>query len=213
MKYLSRPIELTTARLSLREMNLAHAEYWFDFYSKEQIRRFLPDRFASQAEMRDALTWLIANYTMPIPEIIRITLAVHLKERDELPIGWVSYGPLPEDESKRELAYAIHPDRIGHGIATEAGARFLAWTDGVFAAPLIYASVDPENRASLRVAQKLGFESFEAATAFGEPKEAPLGGGDVHKPTGDAKRAHLVQVRQLCHETGRHPERSAQDNA
>jgi RimJ/RimL family protein N-acetyltransferase len=132
-------------------------EQWHRFFQQESVLRFLPDRFDTVEDLRSVLRWLISNYDRPLSIITRLTLGIHLRSSSSAPIGFVSYGPLPEDESKRELAYAIHPANTGNGYATEACQEFLRWIAKTFSSTPIYASVDPSNQASLRVVEKLGF--------------------------------------------------------
>jgi RimJ/RimL family protein N-acetyltransferase len=66
-------------------------------------------------------------------------------------LGWT----VIDDEPNVELAWAIHPDHQGQGLATEVGraAIEMARDNGV---PLVIAVTMPNNVASQRVMQKLG---------------------------------------------------------
>jgi RimJ/RimL family protein N-acetyltransferase len=101
-------------------MSMDDADYWFRFMNLDSLQRFLTDRYKKVEHIRHTLSWLISNYDMDIESITRITLAIHPKHDEYHPIGWVSFGPLPEDEELREIAYAVHPEYWGIGIATEA---------------------------------------------------------------------------------------------
>lgn len=179
MNRLNRPVEVCTSRLLLREMSLTSVDRWYQFFREDSILEFLPDRFDSPAEMRETIGWLIGNYSMPVSRIVRITLGVHERDLPEVPRGFVSFGELPEDAAKRELAYAIHPAVTGQGYATEACRAFLEWIGEIFTVSPVYASIDPRNVASLRVALKLGFK--------------PLSGNG--HPLADAQSAHLILER------------------
>src|SRR6266576_6357353 len=56
-----------------------------------------------------------------------------------------------------ELAYRLTRSSWGQGLATEAANTFLDYALGVVALPRIVAVTYPNNRASQRVLEKLGF--------------------------------------------------------
>ena len=66
--------------------------------------------------------------------------------RDPFDPGW---GP--------ELGYAFHPAACGQGYATELANACLAWADQVLNLPDVWAFVHPDNAASRRVLEKVGF--------------------------------------------------------
>ena len=59
-----------------------------------------------------------------------------------------------------EAGWAFVPDGWGRGLATEAMAAVLCWSDGALKRPEIRCIIDPGNIASQRVAAKLGFEAM-----------------------------------------------------
>jgi RimJ/RimL family protein N-acetyltransferase len=67
-------------------------------------------------------------------------------------IGWV-------------LASAMH----GKGYGTEAVRAALAWGDANFGSRRVACIADPENAASLRIAEKFGFREFVRTTYLGDP--------------------------------------------
>ena len=66
-------------------------------------------------------------------------------------------------EGVPEAGWAFIPDAWGKGLATEAMAAVLAWGDTALKAPEIRCIIDPGNRASRRVADKLGFRFLAVA--------------------------------------------------
>jgi RimJ/RimL family protein N-acetyltransferase len=146
-------------------MDPLDADCWYDFMALPEIAIFLPDRFETREEMQATLLWLVGNYDMDVEEIIRITLAIHPDDGGKMPRGFVSYGPLPEDNCKREIAYAVHPDWQGRGLATEAARVFIEWVREQITRKPLYASVDAANTASIRVLEKLGFTCEEDGRA------------------------------------------------
>ena len=84
-------------------------------------------------------------------------LAVEDRETREL-IGrsGVQYHRLwPADP---EVGWAFDPDWWGRGLATEAGAASVGWAFRELALPRVVSIAHPENVASRRVMEKLGFE-------------------------------------------------------
>ena len=73
-----------------------------------------------------------------------------------------------------ELAYGLAPDVWGLGYATEAAAACLRVGFEQLGATRIVADVDPENPASIRVLEKVGFEP--AGTKDGKLLYAATGG-------------------------------------
>jgi RimJ/RimL family protein N-acetyltransferase len=62
------------------------------------------------------------------------------------PLGWP--GP--------EVGWALHPDAGGKGYAVESSAATMDYAFDVLGWPDVIHSIDPENAASKRVAQRLG---------------------------------------------------------
>ena len=56
-----------------------------------------------------------------------------------------------------EAGWAFTPDAWGRGLATEAMAAVLDWSDKVLRAPETRCIIDPGNEASMRVAEKLDY--------------------------------------------------------
>ena len=75
----------------------------------------------------------------------------------------------PAIEGRPEMGWIFTPAAQGQGYATEAGLAALAWADEVLQAPEITAIIDAANIASIRVAEKCGFNENEPATYRGEP--------------------------------------------
>jgi [ribosomal protein S5]-alanine N-acetyltransferase len=74
-------------------------------------------------------------------------------------VGW---GGLYEDPFETgwgvELGYAFRPEAWGKGYATELASACLDWADTVLRLPEVCAFVHPDNAASRRVLEKVGFE-------------------------------------------------------
>lgn len=75
----------------------------------------------------------------------------------------------PGIENLPEMGWLFAREAFGQGYATEACRAALAWADDVLEASEIVAIIDAENPASIRVAEKCGFNENEPATYRGEP--------------------------------------------
>ena len=138
--------------LAIRELVPGDAEALFALLSKPEVREFIPDRFEDLAEMREVVGWLVSNY--PKEDFVRLSYKVELG--GEL-IGVVSLGPLPSDESKREISYFFDPAHWGRGYAGAAVAAFLERAAAEGLAEGLHAEVDARNVRSIRVLERSGF--------------------------------------------------------
>ncbi|HET8749145.1 MAG TPA: GNAT family N-acetyltransferase [Sphingomicrobium sp.] len=74
----------------------------------------------------------------------------------------------PSIVGEPELGYVFHPSVHGQGIAFEACKAAVDWADASLNAPSYPAIISPENGASIRLAEKLGFERAPDAIYRGE---------------------------------------------
>ena len=75
----------------------------------------------------------------------------------------------PSLEGEPELGYIFSPKVHGQGIAHEACAAALEWADAILKAASYPAIISPENAASIRLAERLGFERVSDGIYRGEP--------------------------------------------
>lgn len=74
-----------------------------------------------------------------------------------------SFGGAPE------LGSVLVPHAHGKGYATEGVRAALAWGDARFDSPRTVCMIDPENVASIRVAEKCGYRELARSTYKGLP--------------------------------------------
>lgn len=150
-----RNVPILTEELSIDQFRPDDVDDLFVLMNHAAIKEFIPDRYRTKEELQQKLEFLISNYSMKKDDIIRITLGIRLRKENRL-IGWISYGPLPYDESLKEIAYAIDPAYWNKGYATAVGKAFLQWLCNNITDGDIYAQVNPTNHRSIRVLEKLG---------------------------------------------------------
>lgn len=83
-----------------------------------------------------------------------------IREKNAMkPIGWGGLYDDPFDPGWGiELAYYFHPDYWGKGYGMELAKAALEIADDVLAVPLVSAFAHPDNTASNRLLEKVGFE-------------------------------------------------------
>jgi len=75
----------------------------------------------------------------------------------------------PSIQGMPELGWVLTPKAHGKGYATEAVTTVLSWGDAHFGKERTVCIIDPDNAASVRVAEKSGFRLLQHATYKGEP--------------------------------------------
>ena len=74
-------------------------------------------------------------------------------------------GPGPSLKGIPEIGWVLASHAHGRGFATEAVRAAVAWGDVHFAQAKTACIIDPENLASIRVAEKCGYREFQRATS------------------------------------------------
>jgi len=67
-----------------------------------------------------------------------------------------------------EVSWVLHADERGKGYATEAGAAALRWGFEQFELPYLTAMIQPDNAASLRVAERLEMKPIRTDRLLGD---------------------------------------------
>ena len=75
---------------------------------------------------------------------------------------------LPELDGVPEAGWVLGPQAWGRGLATEAMEAVLGWADAHLEADAIRCIIEPDNGASIRVAEKLGFTALGDAVLGGK---------------------------------------------
>ena len=143
---------LQTERLDLRPLVSTDAEELYRMQSAPEMMRFLGGESPSVEKIRELIE-VNSEKLRGTGLGIRATI---LKASGQM-VGrcGLFYSEI-EGKKEVELAYLIDRECWGMGLATEAG-RVLV-DDGLKSFEKIIAVISPQNLASLRVAQKLGFE-------------------------------------------------------
>lgn len=144
---------LETERLRLRPRRMSDLTANLAMDLDPKVNRYLfPHGVPSRAERRRELT---ARYRSDWPRIGGLWI-VEWREHPGF-LGWSGVFPL-EDSGLIELGYRYCHRAWGQGVATEAGRRILEHAFSTLGIDPIVAVRHPNNVASRRVLQKLGFK-------------------------------------------------------
>jgi RimJ/RimL family protein N-acetyltransferase len=75
----------------------------------------------------------------------------------------------PSFGSAPEMGYALAPWCYGRGFATEAALAATAWGDANLPEPRTWCLINPEAKASIRVAEKCGYRELDRTTYNAQP--------------------------------------------
>jgi len=144
---------LETERLVLRHLTMDDLDALFALYRDPEIRKYFPDGTLTYQETKEELEWIIDVYYGQYG--FGLWATIH-KETGEF-IG--RCGLLPwtiEGQLEVEVAYMLAQAYWGQGLATEAARAIADYAFAHLQVPRLICLVDPENKASGRVAQKIG---------------------------------------------------------
>jgi RimJ/RimL family protein N-acetyltransferase len=129
---------------------VADAEAFLRWRSRADVVRFMYqppwDREAAEAKLR---TWASA----PFEDVGDALVLAVVVGGDVVGESMLKWAPGPR---QAELGYALHPDVGGQGLATEAARATLELAFTRYGFHRVYARIDEENVASVRVAERLG---------------------------------------------------------
>ncbi|MCB9422004.1 MAG: GNAT family N-acetyltransferase [Ardenticatenaceae bacterium] len=144
---------LETRRLLLRHLEPDDLDQLFALYSDSDVRRYFPEGTLSYEETKEELEWFLNGHPQH-PEL-GLWATIH-KETNQF-IG--RCGLLPWTINGRfevEVAYLLDKAYWGQGLGTEAAQAVKDYGFQVLKLPRLACLIDSENRASIKVAEKIG---------------------------------------------------------
>ena len=144
---------LETDRLILRHLLPDDLDRLFTLYSDPEIRRYFPEGTLTYAETKEELEWFLNGH--PKHPELGLWATIH-KESNQF-IG--RCGLLPwtiEGQYEVEVAYMIAKEYWRQGLGPEAAQAILQYGFGQLGLSRLICMIDPSNKASRRVAEKIG---------------------------------------------------------
>ena len=152
---------LETERLLLRHLTPDDLDSLYALYCDPDITRYIPDAPRNYAEARQELEW--HQHGHPRHPELGLWATVH-KTSGQF-IGRCGLLPWSIDGvDEVEVAYTIAKAFWGQGLATEAARSIRDYAFEKLNLSRLVCLIDGENRASVRVAEKMGM-AFEKACA------------------------------------------------
>ena len=142
-----------TERLRLRHFRTADAEAMVRVLGDAEVMRF----GSGARSPGDVRRWIVREVTDRYPTWGFGKWAVVQRASDEV-IGYCGLAAFNDRclPGETEIGYRFAKSQWGKGYATEAARATIAHAFGTLELPSVIAVIDPENVASLRVAEKLG---------------------------------------------------------
>lgn len=157
--------ELSTERLVMRGHRKADFEDCAAMWGDEQVTRFIGGKPSTREQTWARLLRYIGHWAVMGFGYWVVTEKASGRFIGE--VGFANYKreiepPLGDDP---EMGWVLVPLAFGKGFASEATSAALTWMDGEFRARRTVCMIDPENTASLRIAEKRGYREFTRARA------------------------------------------------
>jgi ribosomal-protein-alanine N-acetyltransferase len=142
-----------TERTSMRPWNEDDASDLFEVFSSPEAMRFWN---APPTPSVDAVRANIAR-SIAAPAEVHKSFAIILRETGRA-IGLVNYHHREPANRRLEIGYILSPAHQGRGLAHEAVSAFVTFCFIEFACNRVEALTDPENVASSKLLERLGFK-------------------------------------------------------
>jgi len=145
--------KLATKRVSLRQFAGQDLAGLHACFGDEKAMRYW--NFPASESEAETKRWLkiLAKTTSPYDYL---AWAVTDKRNDRC-IGMVNYHHREARNKRLEIGYILAPAHQGHGLMSEALEAVIAYCFGPLAAHRVEALIHPQNTASIRLVERLGF--------------------------------------------------------
>lgn len=154
-------MEIETHRLILRKFQLEDVQQLAPILANPQVMKFSPTGILSFPETQAKIQGFVASYK----QYGFGKWAITFKETNQL-IGYCGIAiEQIDNKNEREIGYRLNPNFWGHGLATEAASAAIKYGFEQLTFPYILGIVERENKASVRVIEKLGMQ-YKRKTIF-----------------------------------------------
>ena len=149
---------METERLVLRKYVAEDKAHLISLFTDEEVMKYVGEGVLTEAE---AETWWKKLFEKFYPQNLNIW-AVFTKENSRY-VGHAGIYPRPTRNQDWEFVYFLSRNAWAKGYATEIARRIIAYGFEELNLPEVFATVDDEHSASIRVLEKAGmkFKNYE----------------------------------------------------
>jgi ribosomal-protein-alanine N-acetyltransferase len=146
---------LETHRLILRHPRAEDLDSLYALYCDPDVTRYIPDAPRTYQEAEEELEWFLNGH--PKHPQLGLWATIH-KETHQF-IGRCGLLPWTIDGREEvEVAYLLAKAYWGQGLGTEVAQAIVKYAFEQLHIARLICLIDPDNRASIRVARKIGME-------------------------------------------------------
>ncbi|WP_230874949.1 GNAT family N-acetyltransferase [Lysinibacillus cavernae] len=144
---------METERFILRKGIVGDCKDIFELYSDENVVKYLPlTSFKSVEDAMDEINW----YDKIFKEQIGLRWVIEETKTKKV-IGTCGYLNYEKVHNRIEIGYDLSPQYWGKGIMQEALSNIIHFAFSSMGINKIEAKIEPENKSSLRLVEKLNF--------------------------------------------------------
>lgn len=160
---------LETGRLTLRGHQLSDFDECAEMWRDAEVTRYIGGRPFTEEEVWARLLRYIGHWSA-----LGFGYWVVREKATGLWVGEVGFADYkreitPSLDGWPEIGWVLSPSAHGQGYATEAVRAALAWGDAHFESRRTVCLIDPDNRPSIRVAEKAGYREMVRTAYKGQP--------------------------------------------
>jgi len=169
---------IETERLIIRAYQENDLQEAFELMQEEELFTYLPMEVMSFQDYKELFTWLVQNYEVsPKNEWYKYSFTI-IRKGDGKQVGWCGVGSLDYNHADKEIFYLVGKPFWGNGYASEAVEALINYCFAKLDLIELVAVVKPENRPSILVLEKLGFNYH--SEVLGLPEEFDFYNGEKY---------------------------------
>lgn len=150
-------MRIETDRLIIRPFILNDLSECYELMQDEELFNYLDWKVTSIEIFKGTFNWWIDLYETNFDDDFKYNFAIFLKDNNAF-IGWGGFGAIDCFYPENEIYYLVGKEYWKKGYATEMMNALLDYYFNTIGMNKIIALAKPENIASNRVIQKLGFK-------------------------------------------------------